>query len=218
MKTFDWTILAGATVGFLLATDCTAADPAWELAGRGGISVSDGVPANDFLGFGLAAKYRLSDSNAIGLSIDSLEYDFERPWQVVGVEQDKTARPKDIDAKATTTLVSLFYERAYGRPMGRWNAYWTAGLGLASPDVKSATGPAVGGGTFDITTDAGTEFVPSLGGGVRLNVARNVSSELGLSAYQHLADWKVTDRNSGRSGAVDDYTRFGLHLGVSYRF
>lgn len=218
MKTSDWRILSGAVIGGLLATNCAAADPAWELGGRGGISISDGVPANDFLGFGLAAKYRLSDSNAIGLSIDSLEYDFERPWQVVGVEQDKTARPKDIDAKATTTLLSFFYERSYGRPADRWNAYWTAGLGLASPDVKGATGPAVGGGAFDISTDAGTEVVPSLGGGVRLNFARTFSGELGLSAYRHLADWKVTDRNSGRSGTVDDYTRFGLHLGVSYRF
>lgn len=208
-----------AVLGCALAiTETPAAEPQWELGVRSGISVSDGIPANDYLGFGIVGKFRLHEGQHVGVALDSLEYDFERPWRVVGVEQDKTVKPKDIDAKATSTLVTLFYERSYGQATDRWNWYWTAGLGAASPDIDGATGPAVGGGTFDISTDAGTELVPGLGGGVRLNFARNFSAGLDLNASYHVADWTVTDRSSGRSGTVDDYTRFGLQLGVGYRF
>jgi hypothetical protein len=35
---------------------------------------------------------------------------------------------------------------------------------------------------------------------------------------RHLADWTVRDRVSGRTGSVDDYTAYGVHAALGWRF
>lgn len=199
-------------------TTVFAADGDWQIGVRTGIMLSSGKPANDMPYTGLSAKYRLRDSAYIGASIDRLSFDFERPWRVVGVEQDKSVNPKDIDAKARSTLFRVFYEREYGKPDQRWNRYWNAGIGLASVKADRITGPAAGGGTFNIDTDGGTEIVPSLGGGIRYNLTRQLSADAGLSLNYHLADWKVRDSVSGRTASVKSYASYGFQFGLSYRF
>lgn len=195
----------------------TAAD-GWQIDARAGILLANGKPANDIMSAGLSAKYRLRDNTYVGASIDQLSFDFERPWQVVGLQQDKAVNPKDIDAKARSTLLRVFYQRDYGKPDESWNKYWNAGIGIASVTVNSATGPVVGGSTFNIATDSGTEIVPSLGAGVRYNFTRQFAADFGLGLNYHLADWKVTDSVSGRTASVKSYATYGFQVGLSYRF
>lgn len=200
------------------ATQALAADGDWQIGVRSGILLSGGKPANDITYIGLSGKKRLSDNAYLGASIDQLTFDFERPWQVLGIAQDKTTKPKDIDAKARSTLFRVFYERDYGKPDESWNPYWNAGLGIASVKVDNATGPVTGGGIFNITTDAGTEIVPTLGAGVRYNITRQFAADLGLGLNYHLADWKVRDSVSGRTASVKSYLTYGLQVGLLYRF
>ncbi len=174
-----------AVISALLTTSvpvagALVADGNWQVGARTGILLSGGKPANDITLTGVSAKYGLSDNTYVGASIDQLSFDFERPWQVVGVQQDKAVKPKDIDAKARSTLFRVFYERDYGKSDQSWNPYWNAGIGFASVNVDSVTGPVVGGSTFNIATDSGTEIVPSLGAGIRYNFTRQFAADLGL--------------------------------------
>ena len=199
-------------------TQALAADNDWQIGVRTGILLSGGKPANDITYSGLSAKYRWRENEHVGVSIDRLSFDYERPWQTLGLVQDKTVKPKDIDAKTDSTLFRLFYERDYGTPEQSWNPYWNAGIGFASVDVKTATGPVVGGGTFNITTDGGTEIVLSVGGGFRYNFTRQFAADLGAGYNYHRADWKVRDSVSGRTGTLSGYSTYGVQLGVTYRF
>ncbi len=202
----------------VLSAGALAEDSPWSLGLRAGMSTADGEPSNDAITMGLALRYRLDEGVNAGVALERMQYDFERPWRIVGVEQDKTIAPDDIDADATSTGLSVFYERMYGGPAQRWVPYWSAALGVHSPDADPATGPAVGGGTFDMRTDPGTEIVPGARGGYQLNFGPSWSADASVSVNYHIADWKVEDRQSGNTGKVGNYTHYGLQLGMVYRF
>ena len=55
-------------------------------------------------------------------------------------------------------------------------------------------------------------------GGLRWRQGQRYGLELSLRADQHFADWTVTDRVSGQTGTVDDYTAKGVALGAAWRF
>jgi hypothetical protein len=216
--------LVGAVFLPALASAQLKPDQRMEIGLRSGVLVGSGKPANDLPVNGLKALYRLDADNAVGLSIDRLRFDFERPQSLLGIAQDKTLAPKDIDAKARSTVFSVFYERRYSigeRPWygdNPWRWSWNVGLGIARPDVDSASGPAVGGGRFVVYTDAGGEIVPSVGLGLRYALTSYLDAEAGLSLSRHIAKWRVTDAVSGRSAEVRSYTTTGLSLGLGYRF
>lgn len=210
--------VAGAMLAPALASAQLKPDPRWEFGLRSGVLIGSGKPANDLLFNGIKAIYRLDAESGVGLSIDRLSFDFERPQSVLGIEQDKSLVPKDIDAKAKATLISVFYERRYATAGSPWSWNWNAGLGFASPSVRRASGPAAGGGSFDVGTDAGREYVPSVGLGAKYSLSNGLHFEAGLNLNRHIANWKVTDAVSGRSGRVRDYTTTGLSLGLGYRF
>jgi len=195
-----------------------ADDSPWSFGLRAGMSTAGGVPSNDALTMALAVRYRLNPGGHVGLAVEQMDFDFERPWKIVGRQQDTVAEPEDIDATASSTALSVFFEREYGDPQTRWNPYWSLALALASPDADPATGPAVGGGTFDVHTDAGTEYVPGARGGMRWNLGASWSADFSLNVNYHIADWSIVDRQSGNIGKVDSYTHYGLQLGFVYRF
>lgn len=203
-------------IGSLIIPDVQAEDSRWSLSPRAGMSVAGGVPANDLTNYGLAGRFRLDTNEFVGASLEVLDFDFERPWKIAGVQQDKTVEPDDIDSVAGSTLISVFYQRGYGSEHRGWNGYWTGGFGLASVDVKDVQGPAAGGGQFDMTTDAGAEWFPFLGVGVRYHFTPGFSADFSTTANHHFADWKVTDRQSGNTGTVDNYTRYAFQLGVTW--
>ena len=94
----------------------------------------------------------------------------------------------------------------------RW--YWNARARLLSPDLEDVTGPVTGGGTFDIATDGGTEILPGWAPASGLRLGRSWNTEIGVRLDRHFTDWELTDRVSGRTGAIDDYTTAGLIIGA----
>jgi hypothetical protein len=185
----------------------------WELGPRLLVLNAGGEPANDLMGAGVYGRYRLNERWLVGFAVDSITGDYERPYEFVGL-----ASTEEIDSTIEALVFSGWIEREYGNPGGKLRWFWTAGLGFTSPDMDDVTGPRVGGGTFTITTDAGSEILASAGGGLRRGLGPRWSFELGLQADRHFADWKLTDRVSGRTGTIDDYTTLGLHGGLAYRF
>lgn len=177
---------------------------------RGNVELGDGEPANDMLGYGFYTHYMLNNSALLGFGIDSIGYDFESPAQVVGITQDQTV--KTIDASAAATNLTAWYEKRNDA----W--YWRAGLGVGLVSVDDKGGPVQGGGTFNITTDAGTEFLILGGGGYRFEISPNWTVDTYAGILHHFADWKVRDTVSNNTGTVSDYTDYSFQIGIDYSF
>jgi hypothetical protein len=191
-----------------VAADIPArAQDRFEIGPRLLVVTAGGVPTNDMSGYGLQGTYRWRPSWRIGLALDSMGGDFEVPNEVVQI-----ATPEVFDSTVEMVVVSAWVEREYGR----W--FWTAGLGLASPDVDDLSGPTVDGGSFDLATDAGTETVLALSAGGRWSWGSRLRAQVALRLDHHLADWTVRDRVSGRTGSIDDYTAYGLQAALGWRF
>lgn len=186
----------------------------FDLGLRGNLMAADGEPANDIPGWGLYGHFRLNERWRLGFAVDLAEYDFEEPARIVGLTQSASVEPIDVIAESQT--VSAWVERTYRRRKTDW--FWGAGLGVATIDVPDATGPLAGGGRFDIVTEADTEIVAQLLAGFSRRLGNRWALEFAVRADQHFADWKVTDRVSGRTAAVDDYLAFGGYLGFVFRF
>jgi hypothetical protein len=199
---------------FLLAIPAVAQDQRFDLGVRGVLTAADGEPANDIPGFGVFGRYRWSDRWSLGLAVDQTEYDFEQPARILGLQQDPRLEPIDVVAEAT--VISAWLQRDYARARTTW--FWGVGLGLASIDVPDAKGPLAGSGSFDIQTDADSEIIASLTGGVIRRLGDRWFLEFALRADQHFADWQLKDRISGATGAIDDYLAWGGHLGFGFRF
>lgn len=205
------TVLLFSLLPFLLAA--TARAQSWELGPRLLVLNAGGEPANDLMGAGVFGRYRVNDRWLVGFAVDSITGDYERPYEFVGISS-----PEEIDATIDAVVFSGWIEREYGRPDGRLGWFWTAGLGFTSPGTDDVTGPRTGGGTFDVTTDAGSEILASIGFGLRHRLGQRWGLSYSVRADQHFADWEITDRVSGQTGAIDDYTTYGLLLGLTYRF
>jgi hypothetical protein len=181
--------------------------PRLEIGPRLLIVTAGGVPTNDMSGYGVQGLVRWRSNWRLGFALDSMGGDFEVPNEIVQI-----TTPEVLDAKMDTLVLSAWVERAYRR----W--FWTAGLGFASPDVDDLAGPATAGGSFNLTTDAGSETILSATAGGRWSWGERLRAEAALRVDHHLADWTVRDRVSGRTGSIDDYTAYGVHAGVSWRF
>lgn len=180
------------------------------------VTAADGVPANDIPGYGIVGLYRLNDRWTLGVGVDRSEYDFENPARLIGLPIDPAAEP--VDAKAEATILSAWVERSFSAPQARTEWFLGAGLAAASVDVPDATGNTQGGGSFDIRTQADTEIIVSLMGGVRRRLGERWYFEFAVRADQHLADWTSTDQVSGASTTISDYFAYGGSLGFGYRF
>jgi Outer membrane protein beta-barrel domain len=202
-------LLAGAAH----AVGAEAESPRFEVGLRGSIVTAGGEPTNDMIAFGVFGRYRIDERWRLGFGIESFGGDFERPYELVGL-----ASPEELDSDLSTLLVTVWIDRLYGARERRMRWFWSAGLGVASPDADELTGPVTGGGMFDVTADPGTELVIGVSGGLRWRLGQRFGLELGLRVDQHFADWTVTDRVSGQTGTVDDYTAKGAYLGAAWRF
>ncbi len=208
-------IVAASVVSALVfATSAIADDGRLDLGFRADIGLGSGKPANDIIGYSLFGHYRLNDRWNVGFGVSySPEFDFERTPEILGL-----ATPEVFDAKGTSTELSGWVERVYRRPSGRSEWFWSAGLGFNSVDMKDVSGPLTGAGTFDITTDAGSEFLAMVGAGYRYWFGSGWGLEAAAHYDHHFADWKVADRISGRTGTVSDYSVRTLNMGFLKRF
>ncbi len=177
---------------------------------RGGVELGDGIPANDIISYGIYTHYQFSNGFLLGLALDISGYDFEGPAQIVGVTQNLSL--KTIDASAQATNITAWYEQRGAS----W--YWRAGLGVGIVDVDDVSGPVQGGGTFNIKTDASTEYLLLGGVGYRYKFNQNWGLDSYFGLNHHIADWKVRDTVSGRTGTVGGYTDYSIQLGIDYSF
>lgn len=193
-----------------------AQDSKFEIGLRGNVMLGDGLPANDMLGFGVIGRYYLADGWFAGAALDTTDFDFEHTSSILGIPQDPDV--KAIDSVATNTILSAFLGKRYGEATRGFDWFWTAGIGVGFPDVKDVTGPVDGGGTFDITTDSGTEIhlISSLGTSYHFSPAWSATFAARLE--HHFMDHKLTDRVSGVTTTVDSQTPLGVSLSFNRRF
>jgi hypothetical protein len=202
-----------SVLALLIPVEAYADSDRFAIGGRFNALAADGEPANDMLGVGVYGYYRLKENWFVGVALDASDFDFERPHKILGLSA------KTVDADASSTTVSAWIERRYDRPGKRLDWFWGAGLGFSSVDVDDVTGPTDAGGTFNIKTDVDTETVLLGSIGYRYPFANSQWSLQGaLRIEQHLADWEVFDRVSGRVDNIDDYTVKGIHFGIERSF
>jgi hypothetical protein len=180
------------------------------------VGAGNGEPANDMMGRGVFARYRLDADWLLGGAVDEFVFDFEGPAALLGLQQSLAV--DTIDTDATRTSITIWAERELGGD-DRWlQPFALFGGGVGLMDADDVTGPLEGGGTFDITTDPGTEFLLFAGLGVRARLARHVTLEVAARADYHLADWKLLDRVSNREAKIGSYHAIGGYVGLTWRF
>src|SRR5688500_2913391 len=136
------------------AAPAAAADGAFDVGVRGNVLVGNGEPTNDMIGYGLFARFRVSEGWRVGVGVDhSPEFDVEGVAALVGQTQDPAAEV--IDAKASSTVVRAWLERSYPSASRRIEWFWTVGAGVGNVEVDEVSGPRAGGGPFSVDTDAG---------------------------------------------------------------
>ncbi len=182
----------------------------------GNIVGSSGEPSNDVLGIGLIGGYELKNSWFVDVELILSEADFERPWKVLGLEQDPSVATIDAVYSSTILMVQLGKNIKGGSSAFDW--YWSAGLGFNSLDVDDVAGPLQGGGNFNITTDAGTETLLRVKAGIKHHLSDNWDMNYALRFDYRLADWSVTDTISGTTAKIDNYATYGILIGVLRKF
>lgn len=200
----------------LLAGTSQSDESKFEVGFRANVLLGDGVPSNDILGLGVISRYRLSDGWFIGAGLDLYEYDFERPWRIVGLEQDPAADV--IDASADSTVFSGSLGRLYNETDHGFDWFWTLGLGYSSANVDDVSGPTDTGGTFDLTFDVGNEIHLMASVGTSYNFSSTWSTTFAARVEHHFMDVLITDRVSGNTAKVDSQSPKGAYLSLNYRF
>jgi len=190
------------------------ADGMYELSGRLNIVGANGTPSNDILGFGVILHRKLSDDWYLGFGLDiSPEFDVERPNEELNIDS-----VGEVDGVGTMNMFTVVAERRYALDSEGWVGFWNLGVGIADIDVDDADGDVEGGGRFDIKIDADTETVLIGSVGALQRLGEHWSARYEVTLEQHIADWKIEDRVSGATDSYDDYTVYGLRVGMNYRF
>lgn len=188
----------------------------YEVGLRANLLLGNGTPANDMIGFGIAGRYYLAEGWFIGAALETYDFDFERPIEVVDLEQDRNVDV--IDASVSTTVVSAALGKQYGADNAGFDWFWSIGIGAGFPDVDSVSGPLSTGGTFELDTTSSTEFHLMGQLGTSYHFSTHWSVNFTARAEYHFIDYEVTDRETGATGSIDSQTPLGLHFGSSYRF
>ena len=190
------------------------ADGMYELSGRLNIVGANGTPSNDILGFGVILHRKLSDEWYLGFSLENAtDFDVERPNEELNIDS-----VGEVDALGTMNMFTVVAERRYTLDSEGWVGFWNLGVGIADIDVDDADGDVKGGGTFDIKIDADTETVLIGSVGALQRLGEHWSARYEATLEQHIADWEIEDRVSGATDSYDDYTVYGLRVGMNYRF
>jgi len=200
----------------LLAGTGHADDSKFDVGLRGNVLLGDGTPANDILGAGVMARYRLNNGWFIGAGIDSYTFDYERPWKILGLRQDPNIAT--IDASADNTVFSGSFGRLYNETNHGFDWFWTMGVGFASPNVDDLGGPTDTGGAFDITFDVGNEIHLMATLGTSYNFSESWSTSFSARIEHHFMDVLITDNVSGNTTKLDSQSPIGAFFSLHYRF
>ena len=183
---------------------------------RGNVLLGDGLPANDILGVGVIGRYYLDNGWFTGATLDAYEYDFEHAARVAGIVQDPNE--KEIDALASSTVVSAFVGRMYGESNNGFDWFWQAGLGVGFPEVDNFNGSIDGGGTFALTYDAKTEIHVMSSLGTSYRFSPTWSATFAARLEHHFMDVTSTDTVSGATTSIDSQSPIGAYLSIDFRF
>ena len=213
-KTFQ--SVAICLVSFFLISTAHADENRYEIGLRANVLLGDGVPANDILGLGVIGRYRLTNGWFVGAAVDSYAYDYERPWLIVGLQQDPDIAV--IDASADNTVVSGAIGRLYNETDHGFDWFWSLGIGFAFPSVNDVAGPTADGGTFDLTFDVGNEIHLMATVGSSYHFSKSWSASFAARLEHHFMDVTITDRVSGNTAKIDSQSPVGAYLSLNYRF
>lgn len=217
MKTCAWRSAVLLALTSTTFSQGGAQERAWDIGYRAGVALGKGEPSNDLpIAGNLFVRRRFNQDWALSAWIESASGDFEQPAKVVGLVQDPNVA--DIDADLSVLTLGLAGERTFLSSDGGAQLYGLLGVGFSSIDADDTSGPLAGGGTFDITTDAGSEILGSLGLGYRQPLWKRLSFEALVRYDRHFADWEVRDTISGNTGSIDDYSTWAFLVGLSYSF
>lgn len=202
------------TIAFLVicVSAASEADDKFFVGPKITITTGDGEPAHDIPRIGLNGRYLLKRDLYITSSIDFTEYDFERPYKLLGI-----GSVDEVDSKVSGIIFGVGAEKDF-RLNDQFKPYVAGGMAVALIDADDIVGISPDGHSYNITTDTGTEFIPYLNAGIRWEFWRNLALDLGARLEYHLADWEVTDRFSGRSYNIDDYFQYGGYVGIALSF
>lgn len=203
-------------VSFLLVSTAYSDEARYEIGLRANVLLGDGVPANDILGAGVIARYRLTNGWFIGAGIDTYAFDYERPWRIVGLAQDPNVAT--IDASADSTVLNGSIGRLYNETNHGFDWFWTLGIGFASVNVDDVVGPTDTGEAFDIMTDAGSEIHLMATLGSSYNFSDSWSASFAARVEHHFMDVLITDRVSGNTAKLDSQSPIGAFFSLNYRF
>ena len=102
----------GAPSAFaLIAIGCdaaTAEDHGFDVGVRGVVIVGDGQPANDMIGYGAVGRWEFRESWHLGLAFDSVTFDYETPYRVLGIDS-----VEEVDPSNEFTRINVLIERRY---------------------------------------------------------------------------------------------------------
>lgn len=201
-----------AAIGF---NSQALAETDFEIGLRANVLLGDGQPANDILGAGLIGKYYMADGWYVAATLDAYDYDFERPYEILGITQDPDV--KTIDSNIKTVALGGKLGRHYGDRSG-FDWFWDAGVGVGFPTTSNVSGPTDTGGTFDLQIDAKTEIrvMGTLGTSYYFSDRWSVSAA--ARAEHQFLDITVVDSVTGATGKVDSQTLFGAFLSLNASF
>jgi hypothetical protein len=172
-----------------------------------------GVPANDMPGFGVIGRWHWRPAWQLGVAVDQLTFDYERPYAVLGI-----ASTMEIDASNDLTRFSAWLERRYDAHDAGWSFFWLAGAGYATVGTETVTGFTPSGARWEIETEASDELHVLGSTGVRRHFGPRLSVELALHLEQHGSDYRVRDRVSGSSATIGSHGVWGASIAMSHRF
>ncbi len=199
----------------IVSGNAVAQDNQLEIGLRPMVLASQGEPANDMLGGGIVVTWQWRDDWFFGAALDSMSFDYERPQNVLGIQQDRDLAT--IDGSNSFTRLSGWIERRYDVE-SVWSWFWNAGLGFAAVDADVVSGPTASGGTFNIVTDASDEVHLMTSIGVRRPIGERWSFAATFHLEHHLTDYKIRDTVSGATGTIGAHSPVGASATFSYRF
>ena len=172
-------------------------------------------PINDFHGFGVFGRTQLDGGREIGMGIDALSDTLDDPAEALGLETASGSHPS---ADVNADVISVWVRQNFDAGSTTWTPFGLAGLALSSIHMDAHRGRLSDGTAYDFRTNAGTEHIFLIGGGMQFRLFRAVEAEAGLRAEYHLANWTIEDRVSGAYVAADDYSTLAGYIGLSLAF
>lgn len=209
---------------FAVLTMATAAHPDENEPGDNGIQVSlranvllgDGIPANDILGVGVIGRYDLNNGWFAGAALDAYEYDWEHAARTAGFEQDPAE--DEIDALASSTVLSGYFGRLYGQTNAGFDWFWSAGLGVGFPEVDDFSGTSSTGAAISLSYDASTEIHVMGTLGTSYHFSPTWSATFAARVEHHFMDVTSTDAISGAKTNIDSQSPIGAYISIDFKF